>query len=609
MPGYLLLTSWALACFALPLWPGVEAELIKALILGLGIGVVAAIVAVRNPGGNGEGTLVLVGTGWIVLCSLLSSIPVRSFWGLPPAMDGAVGWLTVAGSGILAASTLRTNRGRAALLHTVALVGFVLSVYAVLQWFGMDPVPWQIGSAERNLALEGRSFATMGNPIFLGALLAVSAIATLSLMPEAKGGVLRAALALSAAVQVMGLFASGTRAAMVALAAGGIVLAIGGMRTRRWAVVGTVATIIVLLPLFPRLLGGDSATGSVAVRIRLADVSVRAIADSPIIGHGPGMASKVLREQPESGLSPLARINPSAHSLVLDMALAFGLPGLAFFALVLFLWLRGEHQTDRPLGIVAAGIAGLVAVVLGFATLSVATLIAILLGASWPDRDQRASAGPWLGRAGILIAGTSAFALAWHAGRGAAGEAQAASVFASLGAESTLVSQWAARRSVQLAWYQPMPWFVLVSSHPPQSRGRLLARRQAAMAMPWDATAWEQLAREYGTQEQWGEAVEAWSHVLKLEPDHPRGRHGRGLAYRKLGIGDRAAVDLAIAARKAPNDPEVRLNFGNVLADLGRYKEADREYRHAISIRPDWELAKENLKKLQLRWFLRKEAP
>lgn len=104
------------------------------------------------------------------LISTVSSIlPRVSLWGSYERGQGLYTLTTYIVLFFLVRETLSTSVGRQRLLDAILFVSLPISVYAVLQHFGLDPLTFQTGGA----AVTLRAIGTLGNPIFLGAYLAM----------------------------------------------------------------------------------------------------------------------------------------------------------------------------------------------------------------------------------------------------------------------------------------------------------------------------------------------------------------------------------------------------------------------------------------------------
>ncbi|MFN2115447.1 MAG: O-antigen ligase family protein [Anaerolineae bacterium] len=103
----------------------------------------------------------------LALGASLSVVPGVSWLGLYVRGQGVVAYACLAVLLAAVASACRSPGVWERLALTVALSTVPVSLYAILQRFGIDNVVWSAGSAEPS----HRSFGALGNPIFLGAFL------------------------------------------------------------------------------------------------------------------------------------------------------------------------------------------------------------------------------------------------------------------------------------------------------------------------------------------------------------------------------------------------------------------------------------------------------
>jgi Flp pilus assembly protein TadD len=94
-----------------------------------------------------------------------------------------------------------------------------------------------------------------------------------------------------------------------------------------------------------------------------------------------------------------------------------------------------------------------------------------------------------------------------------------------------------------------------------------------------------QLGAHYLDRGKWAQAAGQFRHAVDLVPDNPRAHNNLGLVYRGQGKLDEAAA----AFQKAIDLEQTFLHFRNlgmVLAEAGRYPEAERALGRAIQMRP-----------------------
>ena len=120
-----------------------------------------------------------------VLATALSVAPTRSLLGSYHRLQGT---LTTLSYLVLFAAVATHLRGRQQLervLTAVVLTSLAISIYAIFQRYGWDPVPWPSAPWP-----ESRTFANLGNPIFLGAYLAMAVFVVLGRLTTSVRAVL-----------------------------------------------------------------------------------------------------------------------------------------------------------------------------------------------------------------------------------------------------------------------------------------------------------------------------------------------------------------------------------------------------------------------------------
>ncbi len=111
--------------------------------------------------------LILVFLGWVLLTSIVSISPATAFFGKYRRFEGFFSFVTYAAVFFLVTQVVdRPSRIRA-LARMLVISGFIVALYGVMQYVGLDPINW--GS---NLPFEAsRAFSTFGNPDLLGGFL------------------------------------------------------------------------------------------------------------------------------------------------------------------------------------------------------------------------------------------------------------------------------------------------------------------------------------------------------------------------------------------------------------------------------------------------------
>ncbi|RIL11503.1 hypothetical protein DCC79_04615 [bacterium] len=364
----------------------------------------------------------------------LSTVPTVSLWGAYRRGQGLFATAALITLGMCVARTAGREAARARIRRTVVASVVPAALYALLQRAGIDSLEWNIYGT----APSERAFGPLGNPIFLGAYLAM--VAPLAYATAATGWQARrrgeaGATAdlvgggLAACLAVAGLLASQSRGPLLGLAAGTALfglLAVAGAGRRRLAlglIAGgglAVAVAVALVsgtlgdgPVLPALgrMGELTTTSSRTAQERLLVWSALARAfhadgRRAVIGHGPETTAFVLPPHLPDALVRLAPVQvfDRAHNVVWEWWVSAGLVGvLALTGLYAVAFATGL----RRLGL--TGGSGRGAALGALAGAGVGALVPMLAG-----RPELAAAGLPFG----LLA-----AVAWIAARGAGGAA------------------------------------------------------------------------------------------------------------------------------------------------------------------------------------------
>ena len=94
------------------------------------------------------------------------------------------------------------------------------------------------------------------------------------------------------------------------------------------------------------------------------------------------------------------------------------------------------------------------------------------------------------------------------------------------------------------------------------------------------------MARTTWTSGKWAQAGEQFRHAVELVPDNPRAHNNLGLVYRGLGRLDDSAAAFQKAIDLEPTFLHFR-NLGMVLAEAGKYPEAEQALGRSIEMRPN----------------------
>lgn len=136
------------------------------------------------------------------------------------------------------------------------------------------------------------------------------------------------------------------------------------------AVIGLILTVAILVTQTSLLdsstetlsrSGSESELTTLTGRTDIWDISVGAIADSPVFGYGPGTTTDLFKEIKPEGVLGSFEIN-HAHNLWLQLGLIGGIPSIAFvtFAFIGYLiGTRGNRILDRDAIVLAIAVFGI----------------------------------------------------------------------------------------------------------------------------------------------------------------------------------------------------------------------------------------------------------
>ena len=143
-------------------------------------------------------------------------------------------------------------------------------------------------------------------------------------------------------------------------------------------------------------------------------------------------------------------------------------------------------------------------------------------------------------------------------------------------------------RALSLDKFNAAAYGALAELQARQGRTELVeATLQKAVGLaPDDWMLTMQLGTYYLDRSQWAQASEQFRHAVDLVPDNPRAHNNLGLVYRGLGQLDASASAFQKSIDLEPTFIHFR-NLGMVLAEGGRYAEAERALGRSTEMRPN----------------------
>ena len=109
--------------------------------------------------------------------------------------------------------------------------------------------------------------------------------------------------------------------------------------------------------------------------------------------------------------------------------------------------------------------------------------------------------------------------------------------------------------------------------------------QKAVSLAPDDWGLVQELGEYYLVRGQWAKAGEQYRHAAQLTPDNPRAHNNLALAYRGLDRLEESAAAFQKAIELEPTALHAR-NLGMVLAEMGKYPDAERMLQRSIEMRP-----------------------
>jgi tetratricopeptide (TPR) repeat protein/O-antigen ligase len=299
--------------------------------------------------------------------TVTSIVPRLSFWGSYQRLQGAYTTLSYLVIFFLSLQVLRTREQLERLLTVILLTSWPISLYGIMQHYGLDPIAWS--TTGESVAL--RVISTMGNPIFVAAYLimvvplTISRLIQLGSLPTAERSMkyylLAGYYALLLLVQLLCIFFTQSRGPVLGLL-GGIFLfflLLAIIRGKKQYVLAVVAValslglfLIVLnlprsplepirrLPYVGRLSGVfDTQSTTIQRRILAWQGTTELITADPkraIIGYGPESLIVAFNQHfpPELASLTVGETFDRAHNETLDVLAMTGLLGLAVYLLL-----------------------------------------------------------------------------------------------------------------------------------------------------------------------------------------------------------------------------------------------------------------------------------
>ena len=305
----------------------------------------------------------LIAFAWLGLaaCVLVSAAQAESWQqallGGYFRLEGALAWLAYLATFFATCTWIRSGGAPRTLIDAILIASIAPSCYAIEQRFGLDFVTYGYGDPTR-------SSSTLGNPMFLGAFLAMCIpLVLVRISMAGTSTTTRWKLGIIGALQLGGVLASGSRGPLAGLLAALVFLAFVrayGRAGRMWiaglasAILAVAALLVGInttdtgrafakgVPALARLVydpqGSDPASRSIHARLALWTAAEAALREASawrlMTGYGPDVA-----HERYYALVPAAKVRAEdfrreqvfdrVHADLLDTWAALGLAGLA----------------------------------------------------------------------------------------------------------------------------------------------------------------------------------------------------------------------------------------------------------------------------------------
>jgi O-antigen ligase/tetratricopeptide (TPR) repeat protein len=330
------------------------------------------LLAVREPKYRPSASPLLWSMGafvaWMAIATMFSVDPIKSFWSNFERMDGFITQLHLFAFFIIAGAVLTADKWWERFFQVSVAASMIQGLYAlfqVLNWFGFTPSS-QSGT---------RADTTFGNAIYLAVYMLFMFFITLFLLiRERKSVTARWLYGLALVLQLIGLYFTETRGALLGLVGGLVIAALytavfakgpqwKHFRTYSLWGVGIVAVLIVgflsikntsfvqhsnTLSRFASISFTDRTTTS---RFMIWGEAWQGFKEKPLIGWGQENFSYVFNKYYDPGMFEQEQWFDRSHNAFVDWAIAGGAPALllyvSFFALAAWALYRSELEVPE----------------------------------------------------------------------------------------------------------------------------------------------------------------------------------------------------------------------------------------------------------------------
>ena len=535
----------------------------------------------------------------LVAISALSGVtPGNSLIGGYGRFEGFLAYLVYAVLYFSASGTDWSNAQFRWFLRTLAGTASAVSLYALVQAAGLDPLGWVRPEFE-----VGRAFSTFGNPIIMASFLALTIPISLYLAVDAEEWerrLGRVSLALTSAAMVVSL----TRAGWIAAIVGVIAYFWISGSARKALVAGLAALVLIALAvagsvaLWPQSEVAQAITarrGSVTERAHILEISFRAASKRPIFGVGPGnfrAAFSPLDTRERSSLVGGAKLLDNAHNYPLHLAVTLGWPATLAFLVWVGLIIGGalsvnpvKRKADPVAALSAGAVAFLVSMLFTVSAVGTGAVFWIYLGLIRSRLKGRSAGVPrgtpaWIAVPGRITAGAIALVLLIGISMMAMADSryQAAKVANQLGNNEEALALFS-----EAAQINPLTDRYLIDY------GLLYTNKALAT----------------GDDADYVNSIRVFQRAVAVSPRSTDAHMLLGQAYLFAGqnvdadLFHEAEVHLREALRLWPHGASNHYLLGQLLATLGREDEASRSLQKALVLRPEFTQARAVLEEIE----------
>ncbi len=282
---------------------------------------------------------------FLTLATIFGVNPYRSFWSNFERMEGLVGHIHLFAYFLVLASILRKEKDWKWFFTSLLGVSFVLTVYGFLQHFGVLAI--HQGST--------RLDATLGNATYYAIFMIFHLFIVSLLFYWSKNKWIRSGLAVLFALDVLLVFLTATRGAILGLFGGSLIFALLMLffnfkkKKVRYAALGILGALVLTLALF-LLLKNTSFVQKNSALSRLASISftettvesrftiwkmaTKGFLERPFLGWGPENFNLVFNKYFEPKLWPQEPWFDRAHNIIFDWLISGGILGfLAYWSI------------------------------------------------------------------------------------------------------------------------------------------------------------------------------------------------------------------------------------------------------------------------------------